>query len=59
MSSCEDASYLKEVQEVLNDDPFVGNINKCLCINEVNDEFEFKNGLLYFKKLLYMPPRSI
>ena len=60
MSFCEDASFLKEVQEVLKDNLFVGNINKCLIyINEVNDEFEFKNELLYFKELLYMPLGSI
>ena len=56
MSSGEDASYLKKVQETLHDDSFVENIMKQLCVNEVNEEFEFKDGLLYFKRLLYIPP---
>jgi hypothetical protein len=59
MSSSEDASYLKEVQEALQDDPFVENIKKRLRANAVNDEFEFKDGLLYFKGLLYIPPGPI
>ena len=59
MSSSEDASYLKEVQEALQDDPFVENIRKRLRANEVNDEFEFKDGLLYLKGLLYIPLRPI
>jgi hypothetical protein len=57
MSSGKDASYLKEVQEALQDDPFVENIRKSLRANEVNDEFEFNDGLLYFKGLLYIPLR--
>jgi hypothetical protein len=56
MSVGEDASYLEEVQKALQDDPFVENIKKRLRANAVNDEFEFKNGLLYFKGLLYVPP---
>ena len=59
MSSGEDASYLKEVQEVLQDNSFVKNIKKRLHLNEVNDEFEFKDGLLYFKRLLYIPSGPI
>jgi hypothetical protein len=59
MSSYENASYLKEVQETLQDNPFVENIRKRLRINEVNDEFEFKDGLLYFKGLLYVSPGPI
>ena len=51
MSSGEDASYLKEVQEAFQDDPFVKNIRKLLHANEVNDEFEIKDGLFYFKEL--------
>jgi hypothetical protein len=35
MSSGEDASYLKKVQEALQDDPFVENIRKRLRANEV------------------------
>jgi hypothetical protein len=57
MSSGENASYLKEIQDLLQDDSFVENIRKRLCANEVNDEFEFKDGLFYFKGLLYIPPR--
>jgi hypothetical protein len=57
MSSGEDALYLKEVQEALHDHPFVRNIRKRLHTNKVNDEFEFKDGLLYFNGLLYIPPR--
>jgi hypothetical protein len=53
MSSSEDALYLKEVQEALQDDPFVENIRKQL---RANDELEFKDGLLYFKGLMYIPP---
>jgi hypothetical protein len=56
MSSGEDLSYLQEIQEALQDDPFVENIRKRLRTNEVNDEFEFKDGLLYFKGFLYIPP---
>jgi hypothetical protein len=56
MSSGEDASYLKEVPRALHDDLFVENIRKRLHTNDVNDEFEFKDGLLYFKGLLYIPP---
>jgi hypothetical protein len=59
MSSCEEASYLKEVQEALIDDIFIDNIRECLRINEVNDEFEFKDGLLNFKGLLYILPGII
>jgi hypothetical protein len=59
MSSSEYASYLKEIQGTLQNDPFVENIRKRLCANEVNDEFEFKDGLLYFKELLYIPPGPI
>jgi hypothetical protein len=59
MSSGKDASYLREVQEAILDDPFVENIKKRLRINELNEEFEFKDGLLYFKALLYIPPRPI
>jgi hypothetical protein len=59
MSFGEDASYLKEFQEALHDDPFVENIRNRLCANEVNDEFEFNDGLLYFKELLYILPRPI
>jgi hypothetical protein len=59
ISSCEDASYLKEVQEALQGDPFVENIKKRLRINEVNDEFEFNDGLLYFKGIMYIPPGPI
>jgi hypothetical protein len=55
MSSCEDASYFTEVQEALKDDPFVEQIRERLRINDVDDEFEFKDGLLYFKGLLYIP----
>jgi hypothetical protein len=54
MSSCED-SYVTEVQEALKDDPFVEQIRERLRINDVDDEFEFKDGLLYFKGLLYIP----
>ena len=50
MSFSEDASYLNEDQEALQDDTFVENIKKQLHTNEFNDEFEFKNGLLYFKR---------
>ena len=50
-----DASYLKEVQGALQNDPCVENIRKRLHANEVNDEFEFKNELLYFNKLLCIP----
>jgi hypothetical protein len=57
MSSYDDALYLKKVQEALQGDPFVENIKKRLHINEVNDNFEFNDGLLYFKGLLYVPPR--
>jgi hypothetical protein len=39
----------------IKDNPYVENIRKCLHINEVNNEFEFKDGLLYFKELLYIP----
>jgi hypothetical protein len=56
MSSCEDVSYVKEVQEALKGDPFVENIRKHLIINEANDDFEFNDGLLYCKGLLYVPP---
>ena len=56
MSYGEDASYLKEVQEALQNDPFVENTRKRLCVNEVNNEFKFMDGLLYFKGLLYIPP---
>ena len=56
MSYGKDASYLKEVQEVLQDDPSIETIRKQLRTNEVNDEFEFKDGLLYFKGHLYIPP---
>ena len=56
MSSSEDASYLKEVQEASLDDPFVENIMKRLLVNEFNDKFEFNDGLFYFKGLLYIPP---
>jgi hypothetical protein len=38
MSSGKNASYLKEVQEALQDDPFVENIRKQLLVNEFNDE---------------------
>jgi hypothetical protein len=55
MSSCDDALYLKEVQEAFQDHPFVANIRERLRINDINDESEFKDGLLYFKKLLYIP----
>jgi hypothetical protein len=55
MSFCEDVPYLKEVQEALKDDPFVENTRERLCINEINDEFEFKDELLYFKGLLHIP----
>jgi hypothetical protein len=55
MFSCEDTSYFMEVQKTLKDDPLVEKIRERLRINEVNDEFEFKNGLLYFKGLLYVP----
>ena len=57
MSSCKNASYLKEVQEALQDNLFVENTKKCLHINDVNDDFEFNDGLLYFKGILYIPPR--
>jgi hypothetical protein len=53
MSYGKDASYLKEVQEALQDDPFVENIRKWLHTNKINDEFEFKDGLFYFKRLLH------
>jgi hypothetical protein len=55
MSSSENASYLKEVQRTLQDDQFVENIRKRLHANEVNDEFEFKDGFFYFKGFLYIP----
>jgi hypothetical protein len=55
MTSCEDASYFREVQETLKDDPFVEKIRERLCINKINNEFEFKNGLFYFKEILYIP----
>jgi hypothetical protein len=44
-----------EVQEALKSDPFIEKIRERFRINEVNDEFEFKDGLLYFKGLLYIP----
>jgi hypothetical protein len=40
----------------LKDDPFIEQIKERLRINDVNDEFEFKDGLLYLKGLLYIPP---
>jgi hypothetical protein len=55
MSFYKDASYFMEVQETLKGDPFIVNIMERLRINKVNDEFEFKDGLLYFKGLLYIP----
>jgi hypothetical protein len=58
MSSDEDASYLKEVQEALQDDPFIETIKKRLHTNEVNNEFEFKDGLLYFKGLFVHTSRA-
>jgi hypothetical protein len=59
MSFGEGASYLNEVQEALHDDPFVENIKKRSRINEINGNFEFKDGLLYFKGLLYLSPGPI
>jgi orotate phosphoribosyltransferase len=59
MSSGKDASYFMEVQEVLKDNPFVEKIRERICVNEVNDEFEFNDGLFYFKGLLYIPPGPI
>ena len=59
MSFWEDASYLKDVQEALKDNPFVENMRKYLHINEVNDEFGLNDGLFYFKDLIYIPPRPI
>jgi hypothetical protein len=56
MSSYETISYFTEVQEALKDDPFVEQIRKRLRINDVIDEFEFKDGLLNFKGFLYVPP---
>jgi hypothetical protein len=49
ISSCDDVLYLKEVQEALQGNLFVENIKKHLRFNEVNDRFEFKDGLFYFK----------
>ena len=54
MSSCDNASYLKKVQKAFQNDPFVANIREHLYINDINDESEFKDGLLYFKELLYI-----
>jgi hypothetical protein len=42
--------------QALQDDPFVENIKKRLHANEINDEFEFKDGLFYFNGILYIPP---
>jgi hypothetical protein len=56
MSSYNDASYFMDVQEALKGDLFVEKIRERLRINEVTDEVEFKDGLLYFKELLYIPP---
>ena len=38
----------------MKDDPFVEQIREYLRINDVDDEFEFKDGLLYFKGLFYI-----
>jgi hypothetical protein len=43
MSSYEDASYFTEVQKALKDDPFVEIIRKYSCINQVNDDFKFRD----------------
>jgi hypothetical protein len=51
--------FLKEVQEAFYDDPFVENIKKHSRINEVNDDFKFRDGLLYFKGLLNILPGPI
>jgi hypothetical protein len=56
MSSYNDASYFMDVQEALKGDLFVEKIRERLRINEVTDEVEFKDGLLYFKELLYIHP---
>jgi hypothetical protein len=42
-SSGEDTSYLKKIQEALQGNPFVENIRKYLRLNEVNEEFKFKD----------------
>jgi hypothetical protein len=54
MFSCENASYFTEVQEALKDDLFVEQFKERLCINDVSDEFEFKDEIYYFKGLLYV-----
>jgi hypothetical protein len=59
MSSCEDASCFTKVQEALKDDPFIEQIKERLRINDINDEYEFNDGLLYFKGLLYILPGPI
>ena len=49
MSFYEDASYFMEVQEALNGDPFVEKSRERLCINEINNEFEFQGWIALFQ----------
>ena len=62
ISTTEDLSYLEEIRNASKDDPFVTNIARRmksgLESRQLKEEFEFKDGLLYHKGLLYVPPGS-
>ena len=58
ISSIEDVSYMKDIREALKDDPFVISIKRRIQNKENVVDFEFKDDLLYYRGLLYVPPGS-
>ena len=58
----EDLLHLKEIRDASKDNPFVTSIFRRMKSgaesSQLKEEFEFKDGLLYHKGLLYVPPGS-
>lgn len=58
ISTYADTSLMTKIQRAMKTDPFVDSIQRRLknTLVEENNNFKLKDGLLYFKDLLYIPP---
>ena len=54
-----EAFHLDEIWRALMNDAFASNMRKCLKnkrdLLDIDEDFEFQDGLLYYKRLLYLP----
>jgi hypothetical protein len=55
-SPLKDLSIIEEIQRTLGQDPLVKNVQRQMK-EDKGEDFQFKDGLLFFQGLLYVPPR--